>query len=161
MIDETGVQTLLSQSQKPLRLFTIITPGCSGTPYALAYETEISEKYGDQVDHWILLSDAVKDVAYVVRALKTYGYKGVVYLIDDKYGNDTSDSRQKGTDFRNIVCEACRDEMIGVPYRLLYNQNNSVIIHGFLSAGASPQNAGLPSDFIGHFVQQLEATTTD
>lgn len=160
VIDEAGVQTLLTQSQKPLRLFTIITKGCGGTPDVLAYEVKISEEYGNQVDHWILVSDKVKDAPAVVSTLRKNGYKGLVYIIDDKYGNDPSDSRQKGTDFRNILCEECRDEIIGVPYKLLYNQNNSVIMHGYLSARVSPQNADLPSDFIGHFVRQL-ITKTD
>lgn len=153
VIDEEGLQNLLAQSQKKLRLFTIITRNCGGTPNALAYEAYLNKNYDKDVDHWILFSDKVKNASKVMERLKQLDRTGTVYIISDKYKSKVSDDRQKGTDFRNSVCQECKQDVIGVPYNILYNQKNEVIMHGY--PNFEGPLAHIPSDFIGYFIKNL------
>jgi|GEM_PF-2327937 len=153
LIDARGMQTLIHKSKKPLKLFTIITRNCGGTPDALSYEAYLDGKYAENVDHWIIFSDNLRDSTKVFRKLKQFKLRGTYYLVSDIYNEDPEDDRQKGTDLRNAICLECKQDIIGVPYTLLYDKENKIIMHGYPSMKGPLEN--IPSDFIGYFIKNL------
>jgi len=62
-----------------------------------------------------------------------------VYDIDSqKYKDKKSDDRYKGKLFRDDICDECRKDYIGVPYKILFNQKGNVIRCGFLDRMDTP-----------------------
>ncbi len=72
----------------------------------------------------------------------------VTYMIDKSfYPEKRMDDRKKGYYFRNDICPECRKDIIGVPYRLMYDKNKKLIYHGYRS-----------SDFDRLLIENLDTT---
>ena len=48
------------------------------------------------------------------------------------YKDKKSDSGQKGLNFRNDICEECKNDIIGVPYYIIY-EKSKIIKNGYRS----------------------------
>ena len=93
------------------------------------------KKYNRQVKILLCSSVPYKQTNQVLDVLDKSEVEDVdVFMIDSEmYKDKKSDNRQKGFLFRNDICEACRNDLIGVPYKIHFNKERKIIAKGYPS----------------------------
>lgn len=142
----------LDKSPKKLKWVMLYTSMCHGTPYMLPYAKEVQEKYGDDVAIFLLASDDYATANWVKQKLFNYGVFFQTYIINNSYG-EFKDDRQKGFIIRNLLCETCKDDLIGVPYNLVFNQKNEIVFTKYRSYKKEGDSL-VGADFIGDLLSK-------
>jgi hypothetical protein len=146
-IDYAQVNDLVKQSNKKLKWVLLYTSGCSGTPYILPYVKATKDKYGDDVDIFLLASDDYATTNSVKKKLFHYGINFQTYIINNSYG-EFKDNRKKGYQVRNELCTSCKEDMIGVPYNVVFNSKNEIVFTKYRSY-KTVNDSLVGDDFIG------------
>ena len=144
----------LDKSSKKLKWVMIYTAMCSGTPHILPYAKEVKEKYGKDVDLFLLASDDYATTNTLKKKLYFYGINFQTYIINNSYG-EFKDNRQKGFIIRNLLCQSCTNDLIGVPYNLVFNQKNEIVFTKYRSYKTVGDSL-VGSDFIGELLNKQE-----
>ena len=135
-IDKEKLAEQILQANKKVTLVVIYTNYCGGTEYVLKSVNKIRSTYGDAVNIALCNSSMYKDIPNMLSVLKRFNVKeSPVYVIDsEKYKDKKSDDRYKGKLFRDDICQACKREVIGVPYKILFDENGNLLENGYISS---------------------------
>lgn len=150
-IKEISGSELLEQIQnhpKKLNWVVIYTVHCSGTEYMMNYIKEMQDKYRDSIEVYLLSSNNYSELESLQKILFKYRVELQPYIINKSYGK-YGDQRKKGVKLRNEICGACKKDVIGVPYNIVFDNQQNLLFHGFKSY----QN-NLPEDFISYLMTQ-------
>ena len=66
----------------------------------------------------ILLNSRANNSTHSKNSLKSFP----VYIIDGEIYREKHDTRYKGLEFRNNICEECKYSIIGVPYSIFFDK---------------------------------------
>lgn len=150
-IDTGDIFPYFAASGKELLWMTIFTEGCGGTPYAMKYINEVEEKYDDKVLILPISSDKYKWIGDMRKEVADNNMRRQVFIIsEEKYGK-YGDDRKKGKLYRDLICEECREDVIGVPYHLVFDKEGNVLYHGYVSRN---EKKGIPADFITYLLEK-------
>ncbi|MCB9063546.1 MAG: hypothetical protein H6551_00220 [Chitinophagales bacterium] len=133
LIDSAKLYNEVLKDNGKVKMVAIFTNYCVGTPYLFKDITKMKEQFGDKMEYILCSSAPKKRMDDLVQVLKANNYTGKVYFIDPAQYKEKSDDRKKGFDFRNAICEPCRDEVIGTPYRIFFSTKSEVLFHGYSS----------------------------
>jgi hypothetical protein len=134
-INKEGLTKIIDSSQADVYLVIIYTNECRGTKYVLDEVKSYIDKYGGRIKLILCNSSFEKEMSDIPVLLKSHSINlPVTYMIDKTfYPEKRMDDRKKGYFFRNDICPECRKDIIGVPYRLMYDKNKKLIYHGYRS----------------------------
>lgn len=150
-INTKQLQELVLKDTNKLKSIVIITSGCSGTKYALEYIDFVKKNYS-YASMYLIFTSNFDDISTIQKLLFTYKYYDQAYIVDPSYKMNAVDSRERGFNFRNELNSACKGDLIGVPYYLLFDQKGTLIMHGYPSFKGPLAN--IPSDYIKWFNEQ-------
>jgi hypothetical protein len=133
LIDKKKLNQLLTSTEAKVTWVAIYTNYCGGTPYLFRDVKKAQRLYGNQLQIILCSSAPYKEFGGLIKVLKKDTMNlPAVYIIDSEvYKDKKSDDRVKGYKFRNDICESCRNDIIGVPYTILYNKNGKVLYGGY------------------------------
>jgi hypothetical protein len=145
IINEQSLGDRIRNSKKPFVWLIFMTSRCGGTPYALRYINNVGSKYGDKVDIIPVFSDFHKNRESVHEILRVHKIPYPAFLISGEIPGHWLDARKRGFNLRNMLCEPCRADIIGVPYHLVFDSSRKVVLHGY--PGSARYSPGIPEDF--------------
>lgn len=135
-IDKEKLKQILDTSKARLNIITIFTNDCGGTAYMFETMQELKEKFPGKILFIPCSSERETNEGDLKALLQKYQYQDVCYLIDgEKYKEKKSDTRFKGYQFRNNICNDCRIDQIGVPYYLLVEPGRHILYAGYTAPG--------------------------
>ncbi len=106
---------------------------CKGTPSFLDNMTFFRNEYKSRLGVILCSSEKYKYAKSMLRVLSENSYTSFpVYMIDGDRYKEKGDSRYKGFEFRNDICEECRFTIIGVPYSIFFDKTGHIIKSGYL-----------------------------
>ena len=147
-INQQNFKDLLQAEGEKYKLLTLFTSGCGGTPSEMKYLRKMDSLYSDQVSCITISSDNI--APYLIQKIQKlslyFKIQHQVYILD-KTIDSYLDSRKRGFIFRNQLCQECQQDIIGVPYTILYDQKNQVLFHGYRGYKTS-----IPDDIVKYFV---------
>lgn len=148
LINSAQLRSMLTQNDSSYKYICIFTSGCKGTPGELNYIKRSRSERGQQVQFFLISSDNIAPylVQMIQKKLYSSQYYNPAYIIDKKIGSFLDD-RKRGELFRNQICPDCKNDIIGVPYVLLFDQQNKLLFHGYRGFKTE-----LPADIIQYFV---------
>jgi len=151
-INQQNFKDLLQSEGEKYKLVTLFTSGCGGTPGTMKYLRKIDSLYSDQVSCITISSDNI--APYLIQKIQKlslfFKIQHQVYILD-KTIDSYLDSRKRGFIFRNQLCQECQQDIIGVPYTILYDQKNQVLFHGYRGYKTT-----IPVDVVKYFVKEKE-----
>lgn len=137
VIDSLKLFSEVFKQNNKIKLVIIYTNNCIGTKFL--FEKTIPNyktAFGDKLDI-ILASSAGQSKSNIndlIALLKEYNYNSKSYFIDPlKYKEYWSYDRKKGFAFRNAICKPCKDDLIGVPYEIIFDEKGNYLIGGYQS----------------------------
>lgn len=148
LINSAQLRSMLTQNDSSYKYICIFTSGCKGTPGELNYIKRSRSERGQQVQFFLISSDNIAPylVQMIQKKLYSHHYFYPVYIIDEQI-KSFLDDRKRGELFRNQICPDCKNDIIGVPYVLLFDQQNKLLFHGYRGFKTE-----LPADIIQYFV---------
>lgn len=135
-IDKEKLKQILDTSKARLNIITIFTNDCGGTAYMFKNMQELKEKFPGKILFIPCSSERETKEGDLKALLQKYHCQDICYLIDgEKYKEKKSDTRFKGYQFRNDICNDCRIDQIGVPYYLLVEPGRHILYAGYTAPG--------------------------
>lgn len=135
-IDKEKLKQILDTSKARLNIITIFTNDCGGTAYMFETMQELKEKFPGKILFIPCSSERETKEGDLKALLQKYHCQDVCYLIDgEKYKEKKFDTRFKGYQFRNDICNDCRIDQIGVPYYLLVEPGRHILYAGYTLPG--------------------------
>jgi hypothetical protein len=149
-VNATNFSILLSNAGNYFKYFVIYTVGCQGTPSELRYIQKSDSLYSDNVKFFLISSDNIAPylIQMLQKKLLRSGFFYPTYIIDHSV-KSFIDDRKRGEIFRNQVCEECRGDIIGVPYVMLFDQDDRLLFHGYRG-----YKTEIPADIIQYFLSK-------
>ena len=147
-INTKQLQELILKDTHKLKSVIITTSGCSGPKHALAYLDFVRKNYS-YASMYLIFTSNFDDISTIQKLLFTYKYSDQAYIVDPSYKMNVADSRERGFNFRNELDSTCKEDIIGVPYYLLFDTKGTLIMHGYPSFIGPLAN--IPSDYIKWF----------
>jgi disulfide oxidoreductase YuzD len=148
LINSAQLCSMLAKNDSSYKYICIFTSGCKGTSGELNYIKRSRSGRGQQVQFILISSDNLAPylVQMIQKKLYSHQYYYPVYIIDQQI-KSFLDDRKRGEIFRNQICPDCKNDIIGVPYVLLFDKQNRVLFHGYRG-----YKTELPADIIKYFV---------
>jgi hypothetical protein len=135
-IDKEKLKQILDTSTARLNIITIFTNDCGGTAYMFKTMQELKAKFPGKILLIPCSSERETKEGDLKELLQKYQCQDVCYLIDgEKYKEKKSDTRFKGYQFRNDICNDCIIDQIGVPYYLLVEPGRHILYAGYTAPG--------------------------
>ncbi len=135
LIDAGKLKQLVSDHKSGVSLVVIFTYTCGGTPFAYTEVKKLKEKYKESLNVLMCYSNNYNKLDYLAILHNKFGMSiDKYYVIDEAaYKSKKMDDRHKGYMFRNAICEPCKNDVIGVPYYILFDSNNRALFNGYPS----------------------------
>lgn len=134
LVDNEILYRDILKNNNKVKMLVIFTNHCAGTPYVFNDIARYREKFGDKMEFILCSSASKNDMEDLTKIVKSFEYKDSLYFINPaKYKEYRMDDRKKGFAFRNDICEPCKDDIIGVPYRIFFSSDNKVLFYGYSS----------------------------
>lgn len=132
LIDSNKLYNKVLRDNGKVKMVAIFTNNCAGTPHLFKTISEYREKFGDKLEFILCSSASRKQLDEMLEVLKVHSYTDKVYFVDPaQYKEYGGDDRKKGFSFRNDICTPCREDVIGVPYKVFFGPNKEVLFHGY------------------------------
>lgn len=128
-------QDILKDNNK-VKYIIIYDNFCSGTPGIFQHTIpKLISEFDKRLEIFLISTEgsSTRSIKDLILLLKKYNYSNnVTYFIDpNKYSESKMDTRKKGYKFRNIICKPCNQDVIGVPYNLIFDENNNYLDSGY------------------------------
>lgn len=132
LIDKQKLETLL-QKKDQISVLMIFTNYCAGTAWLLPFSNELKNRYNDSIQ--LILCSCTQPAGFKNLQGIITKYKvetSPIYWISSRvYKDNKRDDRVKGQLFRDDICETCREDIIGVPYIIIY-KGEEIMNKGYL-----------------------------
>ncbi len=146
-VNEANLKELISKRGK-FTYLVFFTIGCKGSPYEFRYIKKSDSLYPGLLNIKMISSDNI--APYLIQILQKRLFLSKInyqtYIIDKSIPSYL-DSRKRGLLLRNQVCEECRNDIIGVPYIMLFSPEGKLLFHGYRGYKTT-----IPSDIITYFL---------
>lgn len=132
LIDKNKLKTIL-QNEEQISVVMIFSNHCVGTTWLLPFANELNNRYKDSVNLILCSCAQPNEFKFLQNLLIKYQVeiKPIYWINSNVYKDKKSDERKKGQLFRNDICESCKEDLIGVPYLIIY-KGNKIMEKGFL-----------------------------
>lgn len=123
-----------SKTEYKYHMVCIFTNKCIGTTSMFERIKFIESNHVTNTNIILCCSSREKHAKLTQQLVKHSGTNiNQVYLIDRKiYREKWLEDRVKGFQFRNDICEDCREHEIGVPYTIIFTNSGEVHKYGYL-----------------------------
>jgi hypothetical protein len=149
LLNDSNFNQLIKGAKNKYKYFVFYTSGCQGTGYELNYIRKSDSTLNERVNFYLISSDNI--APYLVQILQKKLFNNQfcypTYIIDNNI-KSFIDDRKRSLIFRNKICKECKDDIIGVPYIILFDKNNNVIFHGYRG-----YKNKYPSDILTYFIK--------
>ncbi len=134
VVNKSVLQEIISTGSSKVYWVGIFVNDCIGTPAFLENMNVIKKIYKKNLGVMLCSSEKYKYVNSMLKVLNENSFDVYpVYMIDRSvYKEKANDSRYKGYEFRNDICEACKNIVIGVPFSVFFDKSGKVIKYGYL-----------------------------
>ena len=134
LINKSILKEIIQSGDAEIYWVGIFINNCVGTPYILKSVSHFDSIYKSRIKIILSSSEKYKDAASLLEVLRKHSLKSFpVYIIDGEIYREKHDTRYKGLEFRNNICEECKYSIIGVPYSIFFDKKGEIIKYGYMS----------------------------